>query len=153
MLKIIPALIYAISIIPWGISPQARTASTGTIQISLSGFRNDKGVARLYLHNSPDGFPKKRENAIKAISAPIKRGIAMAVFESVEYGTYAVSVHHDENNNEKVDTNFIRMPREGFGASRNPKSSFGPPKYKDAVFELKFDTLKLEIRMKYLGGK
>jgi uncharacterized protein (DUF2141 family) len=126
---------------------------TGSIQIELSGFRNDKGLARIYLHNSPEGFPKKRENAIKAIAVPIKDGRASAAFDSVQYGIFAVSVHHDENNNEKVDTNFIKMPREGFGASNNPKSSFGPPKYKNASFELKTDTLRLEIKMKYLGGK
>ena len=36
-------------------------------------------------------------------------------------GNYAVQVMHDENENNKLDTNFMGMPIEGYGFSNNPR--------------------------------
>jgi uncharacterized protein (DUF2141 family) len=36
-------------------------------------------------------------------------------------GEYAVQVLHDENDNGKLDTNFMGMPTEGYGFSNNPQ--------------------------------
>ena len=35
-------------------------------------------------------------------------------------GNYAVQVMHDENDNNKLDTNFLGIPSEGYGFSNNP---------------------------------
>ena len=35
-------------------------------------------------------------------------------------GTYAVQVMHDANGNDKLDTNFMGIPVEGYGFSNNP---------------------------------
>jgi len=32
-------------------------------------------------------------------------------------GTYAIACYHDENDNGKLDTNFLGIPKEGTGAS------------------------------------
>ena len=42
-------------------------------------------------------------------------------------GNYAVSIHHDEDADGKLKTNFIGMPKEGVGISNNPGGipSFG----------------------------
>ena len=41
---------------------------------------------------------------------------------------------YDANNNGKLDTNFIGIPKEPVALSNNARPKFGPPKYKDAVF-------------------
>jgi uncharacterized protein (DUF2141 family) len=43
---------------------------------------------------------------------------------------------HDENDNKKMDTNFIGIPKEDFGCSNNATGFMGPPKYEDAKFML-----------------
>ena len=60
-------------------------------------------------------------------------------FENIPEGTYAVSIFHDENNNDKLDSNFIGIPKEDYGCSNNAKGFMGPPKWKDAKFELNSD--------------
>ena len=60
------------------------------------------------------------------------------------------SVFHDEDNNKQLNTNFVGMPKEGIGVSRNAKGHFGPPKYEDAKFELNKAGESMVISLKYL---
>ena len=62
----------------------------------------------------------------------------MAVtFEDLPYGTYAITILHDENGNLKVDANFLGIPKEGYGFSNNARNLFRAPKFEEAKFELK----------------
>ncbi|NOS91716.1 MAG: DUF2141 domain-containing protein, partial [Cyclobacteriaceae bacterium] len=71
------------------------------------------------------------------------------VIDNLPAGTYGISVMHDANSNEKMDSNFIGMPKEGFGFSNNAKGSFGPPSYEKT--KLDFNTSKqISIAMTYL---
>ena len=42
---------------------------------------------------------------------------------------YSVSAFLDENDNAKLDKNFLGVPKESYGFSKNVKGSFGPPSY------------------------
>jgi uncharacterized protein (DUF2141 family) len=70
-------------------------------------------------------------------------------FDGLPHGNYAVAVIHDENNNHKLDT-FAGIPREGFGFSRNPSVTFGPPRFAAARFTLSSDADRQQVRMRYL---
>ena len=52
-------------------------------------------------------------------------------------GQYAVGIFHDVNLNNKMDNNFLGLPKEQYGFSNNARALFGPPSYEDAAFELK----------------
>jgi uncharacterized protein (DUF2141 family) len=43
---------------------------------------------------------------------------------------------HDENDNNKMDNNFLGIPIEDYGCSNNAKGFMGPPKWIDAKFEV-----------------
>ena len=43
-------------------------------------------------------------------------------------------VYHDANASKKLDLRFAVSPRESIGASNNPKTRLGPPKYDAARF-------------------
>ena len=49
---------------------------------------------------------------------------------------YAFSFFHDLNNNKKLDTNFLGIPKEPYGFSNNKKGRFGPPKFSEASLEI-----------------
>ena len=51
-------------------------------------------------------------------------------------GQYAVGIFHDVNLNNKMDNNFLGLPREQYGFSNNARALFGPPSFEDAAFEL-----------------
>jgi len=70
------------------------------------------------------------------------------MFTNLPAGIYAISVFHDENMNQKLDKNFVGVPKEGYGASNNPKKKMGPPTFEEANFQLN-GAQSLEIKLSY----
>jgi len=64
-------------------------------------------------------------------------------------GVYAVSVFHDENMNQKLDKNFVGVPKEGYGDSNNPKKKMGPPSFEETKFQLSATEQSTEIKLMY----
>lgn len=97
----------------------------------------------------PKAFPDCRKDGNAH-----KRQVAAASAKNIHFadiapGTYAISLIHDENGNGKLDT-AIMIPNEGFGFSRNPTITFGPPKFKSASFPVgNGDTIQ-SVKMKYM---
>ncbi len=61
-------------------------------------------------------------------------------FDGLPSGTYCVTLYHDQDNNHKLNTDGpFGLPSEPYGFSNNPRSWFGPPKYKACTFELMWD--------------
>ncbi len=114
---------------------QVWAKSDPEILVVLSGFESDNGFVLVSLHHQKKSFPGDAQGAKKLARAKIKNRRATLRFREVPKGKYAISAFHDENNNQKLDTNFLGIPKEAVGASNNAKSSLGPPKWKDAVFE------------------
>ncbi len=132
-------------------APAEETAPVGQISFEVRGLRSDDGQLHVALFSKPDGFPGKRQNALRKEVVSIADGLAVGSFEGVEYGEYAISAFHDEDDNGELGTNWFGMPKEGVGTSRDPKSRFGPPRWGDAVFELGAPSMTLQITMRYLG--
>ena len=118
---------------------------TGTLVIKVNGFESDKGKARFLLFSEADQdyFPKDPVRAYKTHVMPIKNGSVVFQWKDIPHGKYAVAVHHDENDDQKMNTNWVGIPNEGFGASNNAEGLFGPPSFEDAVFTL--DKAKLTV--------
>ena len=116
-------------------------AQTYSLEVKMSGFKNNKGKVKVGLYTSETTFLKA---TFLSLEGSILNKEAKVVFENLEKGEYAVSIYHDENNNNEMDKNFIGIPKEDYASSNNAKGSFGPPKYMDAKFILKED---LEINI------
>lgn len=108
-----------------------------TLTVKVEGLKTAKGVIRAALHNRADAFPAKEDQALKKVEAKIENGGGTIVFAGLDAGTYAVALYQDENNNGKLDANFVGIPKEPAGVSNNPKARMGPPRFNDAKFELK----------------
>jgi len=104
-----------------------------TIEVKISNFGSDKGVAQIGLFNTESSFLEK---VYKEKEAKIKDQKAVAIFTDIPDGTYAISVFHDKNKDKKLNT-FLGIPTENYAASNNAPSKFGPPKWKDAKFEVR----------------
>jgi len=108
----------------------------GTIRVTVLGVPNSHGDVKCALFNSEDGFPKDPSKAIQRVSGQIQNGQAVCNFIKVLPGDdYAIAVFHDENGDGVLDTNFLGIPKEAVGASNDPPSTFGPPKYEEAKFK------------------
>jgi uncharacterized protein (DUF2141 family) len=125
------------------------TVSPDRLEATIVDLRSDAGQVLCALHNSAENFPQHAEKAVQTTHASISGHRAVCVFPGLPPGTYALSVVHDENGNGKLDTNFLGIPREGVGASRDAQGHFGPPAFKDASFPYVHGVLPLTLHMKY----
>jgi uncharacterized protein (DUF2141 family) len=132
-------------------SSTAATPRTGAISAEIGSLRNDRGTIFCSLYNSEDGFPMEGSKAFRRAQTKPRGGRATCTFPALPAGTYAIGLLHDENDNGKMDTNFVGLPKEGYGASNDAKATFGPPKFKDAKVELASGgVLTLKINVRYL---
>lgn len=115
-----------------------------TIEVEIVGIDNTHGELRIGLYDAKDNWLKKVK---MATTGEISNGTCTITFEDVSNGIYAISLFHDENSNGKLDTNFLGIPKEDTGASNNAPANFGPPKWEDAKFEVKGETIKQIINL------
>lgn len=134
----------------FAVSAACHGATPGTLQVNIDGLRSARGTVRCFLYNSEKGFPKNQDAAFASAIGAINGGKSRCEFTNVPDGNYAVSVYHDENNNQRLDSNFLGIPKEGVGASNDAKASMGPPKYQDALVAINEGRQSLTIHIHYL---
>jgi uncharacterized protein (DUF2141 family) len=127
-------------------------ACSASVSLSVANLRSDEGYVRYILFASAAGFPDQadqglRQGAVAAVQFK-QEGFQLELADLTP-GTYALALIHDENANHKLDTNFLGIPKEGFGFSNNPRILFGPPSFEKASLELKEDQV-VTIEMRYL---
>ena len=104
------------------------------LKIEINDLKNSKGHILLE-------FSDSEKNTIKEISQKIENNTCIVTIDNLKPGDYSYKYFHDENDNKKMDTNIVGMPKEGFGFSNNAKGTFGPPKHEKTIFAFSGDTL------------
>ncbi len=120
-----------------------------TITVRISGFRNERGIARVTLFRDSKGFPDNAALAFRTHSSGVTNGQAVVDFVNTPFGDYALGVLHDENGNGRMDTDWLGRPLEGYGASNNPRNKFSAPTFKPALFRVAPPALTLSITLNY----
>jgi uncharacterized protein (DUF2141 family) len=120
------------------------------LSVEVGGVRGNRGRVAVALFDSSEAFPDQKR-ALKGALAKIERERAVVRFVGLAPGVYAVAVLHDENQNAKMDFNFLGMPLEGYGFSNDASGTFGPPSFADAAFRLRPRNSKIAIRLRYFG--
>ncbi|GAA4276219.1 DUF2141 domain-containing protein [Aquimarina mytili] len=103
-----------------------------SIDVIIDNIKSDQGTIKIGLYKSEETFLR---NPIKSISEKAKKEGIKVTFENLEEGEYAISLYHDEDDNQKLNT-FFKIPTEPYGTSNNAKGKFGPPKWEDAKFKV-----------------
>ncbi|MEM6253080.1 MAG: DUF2141 domain-containing protein [Cyanobacteria bacterium P01_D01_bin.156] len=122
-------------------------ASSSQLTVDISGVKEPEGQVCLNLFDRSAGFPSKREEALQSVCLAATETIA--TFTDLSQGSYAVSVFHDANSDNEFNRNFVGMPTEGFGFSRNPDALTGPPDFGEAVFLVAGTETRIEIELRY----
>jgi len=130
--------------------PNVPANAGNVIHVAVDGLRSDNGQVVCSLYVSADGFPKDEKKTIARTTSRIDHRHANCSFFGIQPGAYAIAVFHDENSNNRLDTNFLGIPREGVGASNNAKGHFGPPKFNDAAVAYSGGRMDLKIVIAYL---
>jgi len=124
-------------------------AESATITANVGPLRAAKGSVACRLYTSPKGFPRTTEGTTTE-RVKVTGARATCTFANLKPGTYAVMVHHDENDNRKFDRNLLGLPLEGYGASNNHTPALSAPSWEDSKFSVERGaTRSLTIALRY----
>lgn len=118
--------------------------ATQDIVINILNFDSNQGKVFIGLYDTEENFLKV---SVKGLIAKVEYNKCSVTLKDIPVGVYAISVYHDENDNGNLDTNFLGIPKEDTGCSNNAPARFGPPKWEDAKFEVKNETIIQNINL------
>lgn len=119
-------------------------AASLTVQIT----RADPGIGQIAvaLFNSQESF---LETAVFDSTQLVAESDTLTFeFSDLTPGEYAISTFYDKNENGKLDTRFLGIPKEPFGFSNNPSILFGPPSFDKTKIHLEDGPKEIEISLK-----
>ncbi|MFM7053205.1 MAG: DUF2141 domain-containing protein [Bacteroidota bacterium] len=119
------------------------------IRVVVNGIKPTTGNVGLLLFKSKDGFPGEQNKSVMQAKVMVKTSSVEHLFSGLSPGRYAVSIVHDANNNGKLDTNFMGIPKEGYGVSNNAINYFGPPRFEESSFIVNSGRVFSEIKVQY----
>jgi uncharacterized protein (DUF2141 family) len=120
------------------------------IKIVVDNLRSNEGHVLISLFKSNEGYPDAPDKAVRKGKLIIKDNRAWIKFTGLPAGNYAAAILHDENDDQKMNTNFFGLPKEGYGFSNNVMGSFGPPSFEKASFSYSTNkTTEIIIKAKY----
>lgn len=112
-----------------------------TLKIQIVGLKSNKGKVLLQLFD-------EKEHSISKKPATIKNNSCSIDIPDLKQGKYLIRYFHDENDNDKLDTNWFGIPIEGYGFSNNAVSMFGIPSVDDRLFSINSNK-KTVLKIKY----
>lgn len=118
--------------------------SNANLIVNVNQIKSSKGAINVTIYNSEEDFLKR---AFMQKKKDAKPNALVFEFEDVPKGKYTVSVIHDENENGELDKNFMGIPSEPYGISKEGKSNFGPPSYKKSLFTIDNSDVTLSISL------
>ena len=133
-------------------SGTAHLQETGSLTVEVLGLRSKNGTVKAAVFKDAKGFPGPDWSGVvqqQQATLSADGTSAVAVFNDLPLGKYAVSVIHDEDGNGKLNRNLVGKPTEGYGASNNPKKRMSAPPFEEAVFTFDKTTAPLKITLIY----
>ncbi len=112
-----------------------------SVEVTITGFNSNDGAALIGLYDSESKWLKQ---IYKSHKSEIIGNKATAVFEDLPDGEYAISAFHDEDNDGEFDMILGFYPSEDYASSNNAPAKFGPPKWKDAKFNLNNNSKEIQ---------
>lgn len=107
------------------------------LTVVVDGIEKTSGSVLIAVYDST-GFLKKPVYAGMVKVEEGQEEVAI-VFENIAAGEYAVSLFHDENGNNQLDTGVYDIPTEKTGFSNNAKGKTEPPTFNACKFEMTED--------------
>lgn len=124
------------------------TLSAQELTMRITGIKQGRGDIFIAVFNSEEGFPNDTKKAVEFLRATPIDGKAELTVKTLPPGRYAIAMFQDTNNDGILNTNFLGIPKEGYGVSNNAFNTFSSPTYKDASF-LYPQTTSLKMELKY----
>ena len=127
----------------------AIAASAATLQVTVREVRSDRGTLRI-------GVCRKQEFLTQSCAyhavVPARRGEVSTQIVGIPPGQYGVAVYQDRDGSGHLKRNFIGVPQEDLGFSRDPALRFGPPSFSSSVITVGRDDLRIAVTLRHFGS-
>jgi len=112
------------------------------IDIEITNIRNNKG--KIWLELFDENHQSIYSQECKIIDKQSRIQITV-----IKPSQYAIRYFHDENGNNKLDSNIFGIPKEGYGFSNNAHGMFGPHAFQKWLFKVEGET-KVSMKTSYI---
>ena len=126
--------------------PAAAPAPTATLTIEVTGLHNAHGRVHVDLCDERRFLG---DHCPISLAVPARAPVTTLVLHDVPPGLYAAQLFHDENTNDKADRGLFGLPKEGLAFSRDAPIKLSPPRWADAVVEVRPGAQAIRVRMRY----
>lgn len=120
-------------------------AQAAEVEIQVGPVTEAVGSLLVAIYNSAATF---RKDAVQQQKITAKPGVMSLKFSDLAPGEYAIALYHDANDNGKLDTNLLGIPKEAYGFSVLDKSLLGPPSWDEVKFAIPAAGGKLTISLR-----
>jgi uncharacterized protein (DUF2141 family) len=126
-----------------------QVTETYSIKVKIHNLRNLKGQIILEFYSQKSQYVDAPMARFKKFKSEAKNDTLTFVLKGFKKGSYAAAILDDENNNNKMDFNYLHLPLEGFGFSNNAQATImGKPAYEQAVFLIP-QNKEIALKVKY----
>lgn len=121
-------------------------SSRASVTVEVEGFVSEGGQLVLMLYRQQDIIGQK---PYRQFQARIRRGKATLNVVPPGPGRYALIAYHDENGNQQIDHNWLRVPSEPMAFSGGFEASLfsGKPTFDDLAFAVRSSPVTLRLRV------
>lgn len=129
--------------------PAFAASTNAQLRVEIRGHDGPTGSLMVAVFDSAREFPSGKR--VREATLPLTRDPSnntMRCSFTLPAGRYGVAVIHDRNGNGRMDTNFIGIPRERYGFSRNPGFHIGPPPFDHVAIDLPSGGLEISILLR-----
>ncbi|WP_052444218.1 DUF2141 domain-containing protein [Flammeovirga sp. OC4] len=114
------------------------------IELKVEGLRNTKGHILIQVVD-------KDLSSIVELKEKVVEDVVEISIPDIKPGIYGIRICHDEDNNDEMTSNWIGIPKEGFGYSWDKTVKMKEPDFEEYAFTLEKDNdAKVNIKLQYL---
>ncbi|OHX67813.1 DUF2141 domain-containing protein [Flammeovirga pacifica] len=118
------------------------------VTLKITGATSSNGKIEIGIYNTADNFPENGKQ-FKGYSIDADTKTIQFSIDDLPEGTYAIAIWHDENEDKKLNTNWVGKPTEKYGFSNNVFGVLSPPDFEEASFTVEKNKItELTINLK-----
>lgn len=119
----------------------------GELILNVKNIESTNGIIHVAVFDQSNFLQEGKELLKTAI--PVQKSQNQRVtISDLPFGTYAVAIYHDVNNNGKFDKNALGIPAEPYAFSNNPKVKWRSPTFDETKIELNAAQRSLQMELK-----
>lgn len=107
-------------------------AQVGDHHIKITDIEDPSGRMQIGIYNHPDDFPTEGKE-YKIIYLQVNAEEVEYTLKDIPQGEYAIAFYHDTNMDSICNLNFLGIPKEGYGFSRNYRPKLRAPVFEETV--------------------